>query len=315
MSALRPGLHRGIDAETYHADPCPEPSLSSSIARVLLEQSAAHAFHAHPRLGGAADDASNAADLGTVCHTLALGRGRHIEIIDADDWRTKAAKEARDAARAAGRTPVLARVMDEAEGAVRSARRLLAELEGATEAVESVSTEVVAIWREGSSWCRAMVDILPDRAPFIYDLKFTGRIAEPMTYARTLAANYAIQAAFYPRGIAKIDGAPERELVFVVVETDPPYSAIPYALSPELLEAARDQVDAALRLWRRCMEVGEWPGYPSTVHYVDPPPWLLAQWRMRAEIAAFRERVSIPSRNTPEAVDDFIDNADMIWRG
>ena len=37
-----------LSAEAYHADPCPEPSLSASIANVLLQRSPAHARIQHP---------------------------------------------------------------------------------------------------------------------------------------------------------------------------------------------------------------------------------------------------------------------------
>lgn len=312
---LSPGIHYDIDAEVYHADPAPEPSLSSGIAKTLVMQSPAHAWHAHPRLGAAAPEASNAMDLGTLCHALTLGRGRRVEIIQADDWRTKAARDAREAARAAGHVPCLAHAYEAAQGAVASARHLLRQLEGAEAAIEDGAVEVVAIWRDGPSWCRAMADIAPRGLPHLYDLKFTGRIAEPLAYARTLAAEYALQGAFYPRGFQKIEGGQEREMVFVVVETDPPYSAVPFALAPELLDMAREQVEHALAVWRGCIATDEWPGYPADLHYVEAPPWVLAQWKMRQEIAAFRDRVAAYKPPTDADVQHFIDNADAMWRG
>lgn len=301
---LPPGLHRNIPADVYHSDPCPAPSLSSGIAKLLVTQSPAHAWRAHPRYGAGPDEPSLAADLGTICHALTLGRGRQIEVIDAEDWRTKAAKDARDAARSVGKVPCLRRVYSEALDAVASAQNLLRELEDAEAGIEAGDVEVVAIWRDGPTWCRAMADIAPAGSRYLYDLKFTGRIAEPLAYARTLAAEYAIQAAFYPRGFAAIEGGGEREMVFVVVETEAPFSAVPFALAPDLLEMAREQVDHALRVWRRCQERDEWPGYPTTINYVEAPPWLAAQWRQRMEIEAFRARVAIASRNT-----------DTRWRG
>ena len=48
---LDAGIH-DIPPREYHADPCPAPSLSRSIAKLLVERSPAHAYAAHPRLGG-----------------------------------------------------------------------------------------------------------------------------------------------------------------------------------------------------------------------------------------------------------------------
>ncbi len=46
---MTPGLHR-LEAEACHRDPAPAPSLSSTLARLLLRRSPAHAWHASPRL-------------------------------------------------------------------------------------------------------------------------------------------------------------------------------------------------------------------------------------------------------------------------
>lgn len=43
------GVH-DLDESTYHADPCAAPSLSSSIAKVLLFKSPLHARYCHPKL-------------------------------------------------------------------------------------------------------------------------------------------------------------------------------------------------------------------------------------------------------------------------
>ena len=65
---------------------------------------------AHPRLGGAQDDEddapsdrdSKAKELGTLVHRLVLNKGGDIVVIQADSFRTNAAKAERDLAKAAG---------------------------------------------------------------------------------------------------------------------------------------------------------------------------------------------------------------------
>src|SRR5258708_2254328 len=44
-----PGIY-DLDDDDYHQDPAPEPSLSSSIVKLLDQQTPAHAYAAHPRL-------------------------------------------------------------------------------------------------------------------------------------------------------------------------------------------------------------------------------------------------------------------------
>src|SRR5262245_60670140 len=102
------GVH-SISADAYHIDPCPSPSLSASIAKLLSSRTPLHAWYAHPRLNPAYEvDTDQKFDIGTACHSLILNDPRIFHIVDADDWRTKDAKAQRDEARAAGKVPLLA---------------------------------------------------------------------------------------------------------------------------------------------------------------------------------------------------------------
>lgn len=82
-----------VSEAAYHADPCPSPSLSQSIAHTLITQSPRHARLEHPRLGGQQRASTKAMDEGAILHKLLLGAGADFEMVVADDWRTKAAKE------------------------------------------------------------------------------------------------------------------------------------------------------------------------------------------------------------------------------
>src|SRR5699024_9463999 len=77
-------------------------SLSATGAKTLLTNPARFAWE---RDNGRPE--KRVFDLGTLAHALILGNpDRRVTVIDAYDWRTKAAREARDAAYAAGQVPV-----------------------------------------------------------------------------------------------------------------------------------------------------------------------------------------------------------------
>ncbi|MEB0161086.1 hypothetical protein, partial [Pseudomonas sp. AH2 (2023)] len=81
----------------YHADPCPQPSLSASSGKVLINRSPRAFQWMHPRLRPAhlplpEDKWSDQAVFGTVVHKLVLGRGKDVVEVDADAWRTNASK-------------------------------------------------------------------------------------------------------------------------------------------------------------------------------------------------------------------------------
>ena len=98
---MTPGIYT-MTAQDYHAGPCPAPELSNSLIKVLLGQSPLHAWTKHPKLNpGFRQYESDKFDRGTAAHSMLLEGEDNIVIVDAEDWRTKAAKEAREAARKA----------------------------------------------------------------------------------------------------------------------------------------------------------------------------------------------------------------------
>ena len=286
MTIAAAGLCLDVTAEDYHADPAPKPSLSASIARTLLDETPRHAWEKHPRLNpGASPEGTRRTDLGSAAHALLLGRGRKLHVIGAEGYRTKAAREERDEARASGLTPILASDLDKAEAMVSAACRQIAAIPELAGVFEDGHSEAVAVWREGETWCRCMVDRLA-RAGFggiALDYKTTNDTAHPAAAARRLlGAGADVQVAFYRRGIAAV--APRflpLRFVFLCQETEPPFllSALELDVAAESLGA--DKVVAALEVWRGCLASGQWPGFPQRICTVELPAWHLQAWMNR----------------------------------
>lgn len=276
------------DEDAYHADPAPEPSLSSSIARVLLEESPLHAWAKHPRLGATARRReSKALDRGTLIHRLILGTGATLEVVDAKDWRTKAAKLARDEAREAGRLPVLAHVFEEAELTASALRQRLADLvDPSTQEARPVEfagrSEVAILWRElsphGPIWCRGRLDHLdPDRA-LILDLKTTERSAHPEAVGRSaLDYGYPIQRAAYVSAVTKLWPHLGGRVRFEVIsaETNPPYAVTVGELDGTLRALGEGQWSRAVDEWGLWTSLDRWPGYGRA--RIEAPPWLASK--------------------------------------
>lgn len=267
----------------YHADPCDTPSLSSHCAATLLGKSPLHAWRSHPRLGAAPREEKDEFDRGTLLHGLLLGTGRELTIVDAKDWRTKAAQEQRDAARAAGLLPVLARQHDEAQQAAEAiGARLSSELVRLCGA-----SEVTATWlANGIAYSRARMDHLildemPPAGATIYDLKF-GDSAHPKACAARIARfGEDIQAAAYIDAIETIrpECAGRVSFVWLFCEWDPPYAVGVYSPSSSMLDMGRKRWRRACQLWAECVERDHWPGYPAGE--LSPTEWALQEEMMR----------------------------------
>ncbi|MBX3502831.1 MAG: PD-(D/E)XK nuclease-like domain-containing protein [Alphaproteobacteria bacterium] len=278
---LGAGIHPHIAESAYHADPCPEPSLSASIAKMLVSQSPLHAWTAHPRLNPAwqSDESSKAQDIGSAAHALLLGVGRGMEVIKFKDYRSNAAKDARDAAREAGKVPVLEDDAGDVRAMVLSARQQLAAHE-VGDVFDGCMAEQTMVWRDDDTWCRARIDCLP--ADFtgegrvrLVDYKTSSGSAEPDAFtSRLYGMDGDIQAAFYERGILKLYPAVrEVEFLFIAQETKPPYGLSVVALSNKALDQARERVEEAFKVWRTCIKADRWPGYVPRICRVDPPGW------------------------------------------
>lgn len=285
---MTPGIY-DMPAADYHADPCPAPSLSSGIGHTLVTRSPLHAWSAHPRHPDFERDEPTAEqEEGTALHALILENRAQVEVIDAPDWRTKAAQEARKAARAAGKVPILLnRWMDlrKVEGA---SRQQLSEHEAAPILHQDYGRpEQTLIWQEhtkhGSIWCRARADWWPNNGVgWIGDLKTVSGSADPGAWGKKMATEGpAFQAAFYVRGARALGFGGIEGMRFVVVERDAPFALSVCEAAPTLAEFAYRQVAEAIETWAACLHAGEWPGYADRVAYVDLPGWLEFQWADR----------------------------------
>lgn len=267
-----------MTADDYHNDPCDGPSLSSSIAHQLISRSPRHAFLAHPKLGGVRREPTKALDRGSLIHRLVLDAGADIVPIDAADYRTKAAQQARDEAREAGKIPALiADVEDAAKAAVEIHHQLAAY--GITLTDQS---EIVALWTEHADdgtpvKCRSMTDNLA--LPMIYDLK-TARSAHPAAIQKhVIGYGYDIQAAAYRSAIEHIkpELAGRVGFTFLFVELEPAVTVTPARCSGTMRELGERKWRRAVNTWAACLRTNEWPGYVADVIEIEAPTWALQQ--------------------------------------
>ena len=275
-----------ISPERYHADPCPVPSLSRSAIKSLLFQSPAHVKEGHPRLNINYQSENNGKfDMGTACHALLLEGIDNIAVIEAEDWRGKAAKEARDEAYLKGKTPLLLHQYESALIMVQSAEKQIAacpELKIKNLRVDGDS-ELTYIWQEEETYLRVRPDWISKDRKLILDYKTTAASANPEEWGKTgLGSGCDIQEALYKRGVKAIEGK-EPKFIFVVQEIYAPYLCSFIGLPPQFSEMGTQKVEYGKYLWQKCISSREWPGYPNRVAWIEPPAWALASWDQRAQ--------------------------------
>jgi hypothetical protein len=277
-----PSIHRHVSEARYHGDPCPEPSLSASLATILVEQSPRHAWFAHPLLNPRppAEAPDRAMDRGTVIHKLILGRGRDLEVLQFDDYRKPDARKARDAARPAGKTPLLVADLAAAEATAIAVQEQLAETEVGRLLGDGIPEATAIRTERNGVWCRARIDFLPAAAldgghVTLIDSKTTAGSAQPERWATTgFDKGIDVQAAFYARGLRRlVQSMLSVRFIFVVAEQDPPHAVSLVELSGEAEAQGEQAVETAVKTWQAYQQRNKWPAYPPTPQAIEPRPY------------------------------------------
>lgn len=267
-----PGIY-DIPISEYVADPCEFPSLSASIASVLLDRSPAHAFVRHPRFTKQdPEEWIPQANFGSAVHSLVFG-GQKVQPYGYENWKTKDAQRKKADALRAGLIPLLSLDYDKAREA---ARNVVATIGGL---MLRGPTEQTVVWQERGAWCRVRPDEMDPDMRTVIDLKVTGTNARECN-KQFFSQGYDMQAAFIERGLDAIDpdGRGRRKIIYLFVESAPPYASVPLIVSEATLTIARKKFNAAVNLWRKCTKTQRWPGYPSEPVSSHMPSWAEDQW-------------------------------------
>lgn len=286
-----PGRYDNLPAEIYHA----QHALGSSGAWQLESECPALFWWRSAFNPAYVPEQKRAFDIGTAVHLIALQPAQFAErtvIIDAANYLTKAAKEARDAAYDAGLTPLLVAELDN----IKAMRDALMAHPIARHAFEDAVPEVTYFWHDSATGipCKARPDLLPAHRRYLPDLK-SSTTANPRAFERKAAdLGYHMRMAWYLEGIAAVEGEAPNRAVFIVQAKEPPFLVSVCWLDDEALSWGRLQVRRAMETFARCMERDEWPGYrdrgsPETdsAFTIGLPTWTRTDLQKQHEAGEF----------------------------
>lgn len=268
-----PGVYT-IPDERYHADPVPGRSLSCSGAKRLLPPSCPAVFR-HEQLHGRPNRSTF--DFGHAAHKLVLGVGAPLAVIAADDWRTKAAQQARAEAYAVGAVPLLDRehqVVTEMAAALRrdplAAALLDPELGQAEQSLFTRDPNTGVMLRSRLDWLPQ-----PDASGRVTLVDYkTALSAEPGAITRAVASyGYHQQHAWYVDIVRALGLAEDVAFRFVFQEKTAPYLVTVVELDDEAVAIGRVLNRTAIDLYADCVKRDRWPGYAEGVELISLPPW------------------------------------------
>jgi len=293
-----PGIY-DMPAAEYHADPCPTPSLSSSGAYTLANECPATFQHER-----SAAIYKRAFDIGTASHLMTLEPNLfegHIVIVrgqtkdgkPSEGYTSQDAKDQRDAAYEAGKTPLLPK---EAE-LVRAMRDVLLTDPIGRHAFRDGKAEQSIFWRdqEFGIWCRSRPDWIPTRRGYLINWK-TAESSHPDDIQRAIYnLGYFQKCAWELDAVEAVTGERPEKYCLLVQSKKPPHLIVPWWVHPEDLAwgAVLNRYARGVFAW--CSKNNHWPGYTARPNEAARavtdrrmPPWALRQLEERHAAGEFQ---------------------------
>lgn len=273
MSAIKSGIYPTMTMPEYLAI----QAFSSGLGQRILSQSPLHAWVESPWNPERDRSDSGTADIGTYAHAMLLEGGSDaLWVVEASDWRTKAAQQSRDDARAMGKTPILFGKLAEVNSMVKAAKEFIAttELAGLFDAGAAEQTLVFEI---DGVLCKARPDWLTTDRKISLSYKTTAGSAQPDAWIRTQLPGYDMGIVLYERGIRTACDVTQTRVVTLVQEQKMPFSCALIGLAPAWQELADKRLSLALGIWASCLQSGKFPGYTNQICWAEPKPWMMAE--------------------------------------
>lgn len=258
------GVYDGVPAEEYHKQLTVGPSISKSIAFDLFSNCPAKTWDKCYLNPNAESENKKEFDIGHAAHLILLepdSWGERVVMVDAADYKTVAAREARDAAYAAGKTPLLPK---QQEQIIAMHAALMRDKEVRTFIGNGGKTERTYVAKDPTSglWLKARTDFEPDHMPAtILDYKTTTD-ANPVEFEKRVWDNgYFIQDPWYRTVKAMATGEQVLDFVFLVQETKPPYVASLDTLHIDAFQEGMKVARWAINRFAECISNNYWPSY------------------------------------------------------
>lgn len=275
INTARPTMIENMTPESYHSDPCIVPSLSSSMASMLITATPSHVWHDSPRLNPKfVSSSSEAADRGIIMHDLVLLGQERAELLDFKDWRTSEAKKAREEAKAAGKIPLLRHQWPEYQAMRDALFRQMKDHHEHKDALQGGVFEASLFWERDGIAKRCRFDNVDFVSGWITDYKTTNTSISQWIKGQLFGEAKDIQTPHYSDGYEALTGANPRGFRYLVQEVNPPYCAAVVILDSHSHELALRRHAWAERIWSECLRTNIWPGYPARTLWASVPPWI-----------------------------------------
>lgn len=265
---MEPGKYYSVPHETYLSIPYLSAHGIVTISRKTMKHFAAE----QPR------EPTAAMKFGSAVHYAILEPElfRHKVFAQPDvDKRTKAGRAIWDNFAASLSDGAIVLPQEQYDAALACAESVRAH-RTANRLLANGDSEVVFIHKEANTgmMLKARMDFICRDLPAIVEVK-TAADASPSAFGQAAGKyGYHIQAALY-REIVMQTGGGICDVVFIVIETEPPYCVAVYSLDDDTMQHGLNICMAAIEKYKKSLETNYWPGYPDEITELRIPGYYL----------------------------------------
>lgn len=271
------GIYSGVPLETYHQQLTTEPSVSKSgLWQIAKNDGSPAHYYLDSYLNPEREpwEESEALILGRGAHHLLLGERDFHENFAIrpteypaqggfKPWNGNSTwcKEWLETERRAGRTILKPDHIER----IRGMSRTLAEhpmVGGEHGGILNGLVEHTLVYRDPETgvWIKVRPDVVPTDDLDVADLKTATSVSDRAIDRAIGEFGYHVQGALIRMAFENVLGAVMNSFSLVFVESKPPHCVRVVTVKDEDLELGEKLARAALRLFAKCLEKGEWPG-------------------------------------------------------
>jgi len=292
--------------DDYHADPCPTPSFSSSVANTLLIATEEEAFIDSKRLNpNHKPRKSDPMDFGKLAHGRVLfGDRGGFEVAPFGAWQSNDAKAAKKDIQSRG-------LVAFNEGDTDQAKILdLKNMEDALHNQLNAHRDYPGLMMKGKPeqsgfaldedglWNRARFDWLDENYPdIIADYKTTGHDFGRWEKNELWSEGKFIQNPHYRHVYDLITGK-KSKFVWVVQKTKSPYHIKVFEIDESFMQEVEARYDMARQKFIHCLKTERWRGQPPYTVHSCPPSWTVQGWeaeQLHRDVSASRKQENAPA--------------------
>lgn len=292
-----PGAYLNVPMDFYHGQPTDGPSISSSGLRKIFTESLKHYWDESPLNHDRAEFTDTEFTiLGRAAHHLLLGEAdfnRYFVLrpdeIDGEKWQGNKTicKKWLALQELAGLTVVTPAQMEQIRG---MAAALAAEpiVQGG---ILNGHVEISLFWKDAETgiWLKSRPDVIPVSSTEAADMKCVSDVSTDGIERSLSSQGYHQQGALIGEAFREVLGIEMEHFSLVYVEGKRPHCVRIDEPHPEEIAAGYEENHAAIRLFKRAVDTGYWPGpknFAGDGGYIRRPKWAREQSERRLKLIA-----------------------------